>query len=188
MLARGWSSTDNGLRLTPRGLRRWISIYFCSIPDDEQKSHLELRNVTHFPINISINGSHSQFIPRKQWSWNDADLLPRHQSRCYWPRHTMPRLWINRPFRESVNNRLKPAVCISIDISIARVTDPPRASGSRSRGRRSAKSLINKPFNYSLVVLHGWETRNATADPVWSFQTEWVFTASVTCLFRPVLL
>lgn len=30
-------------------------VYFCSVPRDEQKSHLELRNVIYFPINAPIN-------------------------------------------------------------------------------------------------------------------------------------
>lgn len=30
-------------------------VYFCSVPGDEQKSLLELRNAIYFPINIPIN-------------------------------------------------------------------------------------------------------------------------------------
>lgn len=56
-----------------------------------------------------------------------------------------------------------------------RGSGPPRACGSRSRGRRSARRLINKRFNYSgapPALLHGWETHNATADPARSFPQE----------------
>lgn len=37
-------------------------VYFCSVPRDEQKSHLELRNVIYFPINAPINKAiHNSF-------------------------------------------------------------------------------------------------------------------------------
>lgn len=51
----GWSSTNEGLWPIPQGVYRWILYISARYQGDEQKSHLELRNVIYFPINISIN-------------------------------------------------------------------------------------------------------------------------------------
>lgn len=56
-----------GSLIHSRGPLQIDLVYFCSIPGDEQKSHLGLRNDIYFPINISIKKVIPISFPETSW-------------------------------------------------------------------------------------------------------------------------
>lgn len=105
-LATDWSSANEGLWPLPRGLYTWI-LYIsvqCRGTNRNPTWNWEMSFTFQLMLQLTKQFAIHFLKPvRLKWDWPHA----QYQSPCYWPVHIKLRLWINRPFRESINNRLK---------------------------------------------------------------------------------